>query len=71
MKLLHIKWERILVLIYSIFYVIKLVSHIRNYGFDFESDMTIFIIICILLFIVYMLTLSLRRTLIERNKKDE
>ena len=55
MKLLRIKWENILCLIYGIFYIIKSVSHIKKYGFNFESDMAIFIIICILLCIVYII----------------
>lgn len=72
MKLIHIKWENILCLIFGTFYIIKLTTHIVKYGFDFESDMAIFVICSVLLLLVYVITLSLRRTLIEMEDiKDE
>lgn len=71
MKIIHIKWEKITTLIFGIFYIIKIIGTIYEYGFDFEVIMSIALICSIMLFIWYMITLSLRRTLIERNKKDE
>ena len=69
MKLLHIKWEKITTLIFGIFYIIKIIGTICEYGFDFEVIMSIILICSIMLFIWYMITLELRRTLIEMEKK--
>lgn len=69
MKLIHIKWEKITTLIFGIFYIIKIIGTICEYGFDFEVIISIILICSIMLFIWYMITLELRRTLIEMEKK--
>jgi len=70
-KILQIKWENILVIEYIVFYIIKTIKHIKNYGLDIESQMTMFVIFTILIFIIYMLTLSLRQVLLKEVKKNE
>ena len=70
-KILKINWENILLIAYSIFYAIKFIQHIKNYGFDYDGDMFMIMAFILLLGIVYLLTFNIRRSLLEMEKKND